>query len=93
MQSSQTDLLLAAGSNPHIRDDEPLHVAAINGHIEIVKLLFTKNCKFHYKTLYEVAKNGHLDVLKLLHATKSNCDMDDSYFKSNDPFFILNNNN
>jgi ankyrin repeat protein len=50
----------------------PLHIAALNGNVEIVKLLLAKGANVHAKGLYDMqpihfaATKGHKEVLKIL---------------------------
>ena len=60
-----------------------LHLASINGHLEIVKLLLESGANVHIKdkgdqtALHLASRNGHLEIVKLLLESGANVNIKD----------------
>ena len=63
-------MLQWAVKNGYTLDDRSCTLAAMNGHLEVLKYLHEKGCEWNEYACTNAAMNGHLEVLKYLHENK-----------------------
>ncbi len=60
--------------NGNVLPPELTSIAAENGHLEFIKILYFVGCEWDYDVTYHAAKNGHLDIIK--YAMENGCGWD-----------------
>jgi hypothetical protein len=69
-KTSEVAALIAAGADVNMFEGFAIHLAASNGHLEVVRLLLRNGSRVTPLALEDAAKNHHSDVLSELQKAK-----------------------